>query len=651
VTQWRIIVAVLAGPFMCLGFSARSQAQISPGPLARVHQPYSRPTQCVYCHRLATGSQNLRCLDCHTEIARRLAARLGFHAAVVNPQAGGKDCARCHSEHNGENFQLIRWEPSQKDFDHSKTGCVLEGKHAGLACKQCHNPAHIAPAERPNIKVKDLNRTFLGLSRDCISCHADRHRGQLGRDCARCHTVNDWKNTSQFNHSKTRYPLTGEHARVACQRCHKPEEGNAAVVKYVGLVFDKCLACHTDPHRGVFKASCESCHTTAGWKQVSASNVSARFDHSTTKYPLLGKHVGVRCEACHLGGDFNRPVAFQKCLDCHKSDPHHGQFNARKDGGDCAACHTVEGFKPTTFGVTEHASTAYPLEGKHAPVACAKCHFPKGLETFYRIRSTQCKDCHADAHKGQFAGAPVNNRCEACHSVKGFKPSSYTLAQHNTTRFPLTGGHIAVPCVECHKVGVLTVGSPVVPYHFSDLSCTTCHVDPHRGEFAARMKERRADGTPRGCEACHSTASWTEALRFDHSTTSFPLTGSHRAVACMSCHKPPNLEVTMRNVVYSSAPKLCEGCHEDPHAKQFAKDGMNPGCADCHNTARWKPSLFDHETRTDFPLKGAHQSVSCRDCHKLIRDVQNKPVLFYRPTPRECAACHGANVPEPKKTT
>lgn len=32
-TQWRIIVAVLAGSFMRLGFSARSQAQIIPGPL------------------------------------------------------------------------------------------------------------------------------------------------------------------------------------------------------------------------------------------------------------------------------------------------------------------------------------------------------------------------------------------------------------------------------------------------------------------------------------------------------------------------------------------------------------------------------------------------------------------------------------------
>jgi hypothetical protein len=626
-----------------------SLPQISPGALARAHQSLNGPTQCIACHKLATGSENLKCLECHTEIASRLTAHKGFHAVIWNSQLGNKDCVRCHSEHNGENFQLIHWEASQNAFDHSKAGYVLEGKHAGLTCQQCHNAAHISPSEWSAIKIKDLNRTFLGLSRDCLPCHADRHQGQLGRDCTRCHTFNDWKTTSQFDHAKTRYPLMGEHRRVLCQKCHKPEADHPEVVKYTGLAFRACSDCHADPHHSVFKAACESCHTTAGWKQISAATVSTHFDHSTTRYPLLGKHAAVRCELCHLGGDLNRPIAFQKCLDCHKTDPHHGQFNARKDGGECAACHTVEGFKPTTFTVAQHKATAYPLEGKHSTVACEKCHFPKGLDTLYKIKATQCRDCHTDIHKGQFSSSPWNSRCEACHTVKGFKPSTYPLARHNTTKFSLTGGHIAVPCLECHKADVLSANPSTVLFHFSDLSCTTCHVDPHRGEFAERMKLRRADGTALGCEACHSTASWTEKLRFDHSTTSFLLTGAHRAVACMNCHKPPNLEVTMKNVVYSSAPKLCGGCHEDIHAKQFARGGLNPGCDDCHNNARWKPSLFDHETRTDFSLKGGHQDVPCRDCHKLTREGQKNSVLFYKPTPHQCAACHGPNVPIVKK--
>jgi hypothetical protein len=595
------------------------------------------------------GSESLKCLECHSEIASRVTAHKGFHAVVWNPLSGNKDCARCHSDHNGENFQLIHWEPTQKAFDHSKTGYILEGKHSGLTCQQCHTAAHISPAVKSSIKIKDLNRTFLGLSRDCLSCHTDRHQGQLGKDCTRCHGFNDWKPTNQFNHAQTRYPLTGEHARVACQKCHKPAADHPEVLKYVGLAFHACSDCHTDVHHGVFKAACESCHNTAGWKQISAAAVSERFDHSTTKYPLLGKHVGVRCELCHVGGDLNRPIPFQKCMDCHNTDPHRGQFSARKDGGECASCHTVEGFKPTTFTVAMHKETAYPLEAKHSTVACERCHFPKGLDTLYKIKLTQCRDCHADIHKGQFAGAPWNNRCESCHAVSGFKPSSYPLAKHKTTRFPLTGGHIAVPCMECHKADVLSANPSTALYRFRDLSCTTCHVDPHRGEFAERMKTRRPDGTLWGCEACHSTATWTDKLRFDHSSTSFILTGAHRAVACINCHKPPNLEVTMKNVVYNSAPKKCDGCHQDPHGRQFARNGLNPGCDSCHNTARWKPSLFDHETRTDFSLKGSHIDVPCRDCHKLTREVENNAVLFYKPTPHQCAACHGGGIPVPRK--
>jgi hypothetical protein len=65
---------------------------------------------------------------------------------------------------------------------------------------------------------------------------------------------------------------------------------------------------------------------------------------------------------------------------------------------------------------------------------------------------------------------------------------------------------------------------------------------------------------------------------------------------------------------------------------------------------KWKPSLFDHDKSTDFPLRGAHQNVKCAGCHKLTKMVQGKDVLFYRPTPKECAACHGANIPVQKTT-
>ena len=410
-------------------------------------------------------------------------------------------------------------------------------------------------------------------------------------------------------------------------------------VKYTGLAFDKCTACHTDPHKGSFTAPCQSCHNTASWTRVAQLE---GFDHSKTDFPLLGKHRTVACSDCHTHGDFKTPVAHAKCVDCHTPDPHKGQFQSRASKGECAECHTVDGWKPSLFGVKEHAATSYPLDGKHASVACDKCHLPKGTDTVFKITQTACKDCHEDIHKGQFAAAPHQNRCEDCHNVQGFRPAQFALARHRETRFPLTGAHIAIPCAQCH-VAALPGSATPVKYRFDDRSCTACHQDPHRGEFRDRMAAKQADGTAAGCEACHTTTTWRELDKFDHSKTDFPLLGAHRGVACADCHRPPNLETTLQNVNFGAAPKQCLGCHEDPHAGQFAARQEVTDCSSCHNSGRWKPADFDHNTRTAFSLQGAHQNVACADCHKLARSVNGKNVLFYKPTPSECKVCHGNN--------
>jgi hypothetical protein len=620
--------------------AAPAHAQISPGPLSRAHQSLNGPTNCTACHRLGSGQAKFKCVECHTEIASRLAVGKGLHASYHIPQGSSNECVRCHSEHNGEDFPIIKWD--RNSFDHSQTGYALEGRHAGLACSRCHSSGHIEPSARALIKVKDLNKTFLGTGTACITCHQDQHNGRLGQKCEQCHNPNDWKSIKigEFDHSKTRYPLTGLHANVTCQKCHTPGTDNKP--RYLGLVFGKCSDCHSDPHRGSFAQTCQSCHNTGGWKRVSLNSVSEKFDHSKTKYPLIGKHAEVQCALCHAGGDFKKPLAFQKCMDCHKSDPHNGQFAKRADGGDCASCHGVEGFKPAKFGLAEHASTLYPLLGKHAEVKCDQCHVPRGKDTLFKIKFQHCTDCHSDQHGGQFAAAPYFNRCEQCHNVQGYRPSTFTLARHKQTRFILTGGHVATPCGDCHKQSMDFTPKPVAMYHWDTLSCTSCHNDPHNGQFRDRMLQVKA-GKQAGCEACHTTNSWKELSGFDHSQTKFPLLGAHRATACIDCHKPPQMETRLMNADFRSAPTRCEQCHEDIHGRQFEKAGVT-SCVDCHNSFKWKPSLFDHDTRTQFALRGVHRNVRCEGCHKSTKLMEGNAVLFYKPTPKDCAACHGADV-------
>lgn len=627
-------------------FHPVSTAQISPGPLSRPHQTLDGSTNCVNCHKFG-GQAALKCLECHTEIAGRLSQGRGLHATYKIPAGSSQECARCHSEHNGEDFPLVKWDP--KTFNHKDAGYALEGKHAGLACNKCHNPSHISPQERPLIKEKDLNRTYLGLTTACATCHEDQHKGRLGPKCESCHNFVDWKqiNMGQFDHSKTRYPLTGMHMQVQCAKCHA--NGADGKPQYVGIPFNQCADCHKDPHRGSFPQTCQTCHNTSGWKKVSVQGVSEHFDHSKTKFPLLGKHAGVDCARCHTGGDFKKPLPFQKCMDCHK-DAHNGQFVKRADGGECATCHNVEGWKPSLFTLKEHALTAYPLQGGHAKLECAKCHIPKGKDTVFKVKFERCTDCHGDRHANQFAAAPYFNACDRCHTVESYKPSTFTLAKHKQTHFVLTGGHLATPCAECHKQSDAFQPKAVI-YHWNDLGCTSCHQDPHKGQFKERMLQVRADGTPAGCEACHTTKSWKEVSGFDHSKTKFPLLGAHRATACIDCHKPPNLSKKLIDVDFKSAPTQCEDCHEDIHGKQFATGDVTR-CAECHTSMKWKPSLFDHDKRTTFPLRGAHERVRCDGCHKLTRIVGAKTILFYKPTPKDCATCHGPTTPtRPTKKT
>ena len=47
---------------------------------------------------------------------------------------------------------------------------------------------------------------------------------------------------------------------------------------------------------------------------------------------------------------------------------------AGKPAGDCAVCHDVRAFRPSTWPVAEHQRTKYPLDGAHALAACEKCH-------------------------------------------------------------------------------------------------------------------------------------------------------------------------------------------------------------------------------------------------------------------------------------
>ncbi|HET8725065.1 MAG TPA: hypothetical protein VFM53_12780 [Anaeromyxobacteraceae bacterium] len=344
----------------------------------------------------------------------------------------GALCATCHVV---EGWKVMKVAGGEKTAFHDKTRYPLRGAHAKVECKACHGPFE----GQAKAVYKDLKFAA------CSDCHQDAHLGKLARKgpggvvqpapgCDRCHAVEGWVPVrfELADHQKTGYPLEGAHQAVSCERCHvrdpkMAEKAPAAMraemkrqhrpVKVSDFTMErkvearKCTACHRDVHQGQFEKrmavdGCAACHD-----QVTFSKT--RFDHARdTKFRLDGKHGRTACASCHAtatgkdGKPFVRyagaPVA---CAKCH-ADPHAAQFAVKKVT-ECAGCHGVEDWKKLKF-VHGEPFTTYTLAGKHAKVACDKCHpaAQVGEAKIKRFKPVprDCQACHADFHKGAFRG-------------------------------------------------------------------------------------------------------------------------------------------------------------------------------------------------------------------------------------------------------
>lgn len=550
-----------------------ADAQISPGPLSAAHAGLEGSTHCLACHARETGVAPPKCLACHALLRERIASSRGLHA---RPEY--RDCKTCHVEHHGAANDLVYWgRAGRPAFDHGLTGSALAGRHARLECRACHQPRFNRETARLTAEKARLETTYLGLSGACSACHEDAHRGQFGgRGCESCHDQNAWKPAARFDHARTAAPLTGRHAAVACDKCHKLAGGQGiGFRKFVGVASAECQACHRDTHAGRLGRDCKRCHSPAGWERV--ERVS--FDHARTDFPLRGRHAAVACEKCHRPGRSVR-MAHARCADCH-ADAHLGQLSRRADQGRCESCHDEKSFVPARFGLEEHAATAYPLAGSHRAVACDACH----------ERLTR----------------------EALGRVPGLRP---------------TGGAAATRTAR---------------FRFASTRCTECHRDPHRGEFDRHVKRA-------GCEACHALSSWRE-VRFDHASTRFPLRDGHSRVACAACHVKAEAGAPKARSRFAGLPLTCEGCHRDPHAGQLAGAALlagGPGreqgapvaaCDRCHTAQDWSPRGFDHERDSRYARDGAHLRLACAACHPPATKTGERFVV-YKPLPLTCRGCH-----------
>jgi len=205
------------------------------------------------------------------------------------------------------------------------------------------------------------------------------------------------------------------------------------------------------------------------------------------------------------------------------------------------------------------------------------------IESHSKLEKADCLECH-DAGKGV-----PNDKCLACHkelkaSVEKKKTFHGQLANKN--------------CIECHT--------------------------DHKG--------RDFDST----NFNHKT--------FDHSKTGQPLSGKHKQIRCIECHKETREKFSVRKKEprFLGLMANCTSCHKKDDVHLYQNDFAKKDCNECHNDIRWKDAKnFDHAKVSSFKLEGKHQEMKCAKCHTPEGDKKG-PSIYKWPKLAEqnCLSCH-----------
>jgi len=386
------------------------------------------------------------------------------------------------------------------------------------------------------------------------------------------------------------------------------------------MVLSVSLLAQKSPHGDSFRANCDDCHKTSGWK-VDLKTIS--FDHKTTKFPLVGQHQVVNCKECHTSLEFAK--AQTECNACHND------IHEQTVGNDCARCHTPDSWVVTNI-TKIHQQSRFPLIGPHTTADCKDCHknllsatvsaTPSASRLRFDPMGIECYDCHKANYlattRPNHKASNYSTNCTDCHNMNSFE---WKGAGINHNFFPLTDGHSNIDCNTCHKSGV-----------FSGLSkeCSTCHQPDYNSAANPNHKALNFSTT---CSDCHSlTPGWKPAEYKDHDAGSFPIySGKHKGEwnSCADCHTNPG-----NYSLYS-----CTTCHE--HNNKSDVDGKHNGvsgysynsvaCYGCHPTGSGVGN-FDHAAN-GFPLTNGHASVDCAKCH----------TSGFIGTSNICASCHTNN--------
>jgi hypothetical protein len=552
----------------------------------------------------------IECYDCHIKDYQG--------ATKPNHQAAGysTNCLDCHSltayswSGKGINHDFFPLVQGHKIDDCSKCHTGGNFSNTSPVCSSCHE-ADFASTSNPN-------HVSAGIPNTCSDCHS---------------TLPGWAPASFPNHNQY-YTLNGAHAGIAgeCETCHKGNYNQTP---------NTCAGCHISdynqtnnpPHNTVgFSTECNQCHNETAW-------VPSTLDHDNQYFPIYsGKHNSTwnLCSDCHT-----TPSDYTKfsCIDCHEhnqadmNDKHSDIQGYLYNSDACFACHP----QGNSEGSFNHSTTAFPLTGAHIGADCSTCH-----TSGYSGTTSVCFDCHETAYNEslnpnhKIIGIP--NTCSDCHTTQpGWSPATFPI--HNQY-YQLNGAHalISNECSSCHAGN----------YSNTANTCQGCHIDNYN---QTTNPPHASAQFSTDCKSCHNETAWIPST-FDHSGTSFPLTGAHIGAECSACHTSG----------YAGTTSVCFDCHETAYNQSVNPNhnsiGIPNTCSDCHTTQPgWSPATFPIHNQY-YQLNGAHALISnecsschdgnyintpntCQGCHLDDYNQTNNPPHASAQFPTDCQTCHG----------
>ncbi len=337
-------------------------------------------------------------------------------------------------------------------------------------------------------------------------------------------------------------------------------------------------------------------------KAGAAQIAPTKFDHLTTGFELMGAHLNVPCESCHVGAIFKGTP--RDCSSCHSRGSRISATvkpqNHVLSSDRCDACHTSVAWKPASHfdhqevqgscATCHNGVTATGKSFNHvaSTMECEACHSVFGWKPVIRVDHTQVNGTCATCHDGkQATGKPGNHiattdSCDNCHSTFQWKPANVMHI-----------GNIS-NCVGCHN-GTIATGKTLTHMQTSDQ-----------------------------CAACHTVVVWKPSSKVDHTQVNG---------TCVSCHNGTTAKGKSTN--HPTTDNTCENCHSTTAFKpaNVSHNGITNNCVSCHNG----------KTATGKPAKHINTSDACQACHSVLVwkpqvTVDHTQVLG------ACASCHNGAI-------